>query len=404
MSKKLAELLDEPEVVVESVIKKLENLSGWESTDVRLLAEINNKSRAKHLELGLDPNDTTGPELYHALLAKLNKDEAKINLPSTTILNQVSGVHKNYNAYSLKRNIAKELLRSHPPRRLMKQLGFRSVDSMLKRENICVIYAGLPKIESSGWLNVFYRGLAKLTPSDFETQEIEIVKMTAQMWDYNNEEKVIATQVPLLGSVAVWDTSVGSVSLAMNVSQCINELRTISALIKLKNVEPNFGKNLVEIVQNQSKHPFKISILPITWQTVFNHYGQRATNEHTEFFGPHMLHEDIKAHNPINLLSKISPVFNWWKDVEYVAAKSKEGLVSLNLNDIVGSVGKNFEQRSLQHSRQSLWHEFLNRYFAHPSVEQHFMQRLETQSVPIMDLQTSGAPEQDIRQMIEAGV
>jgi hypothetical protein len=133
MSKKLAELLDEPEVVVESVIKKLENLSGWESTDVRLLAEINNKSRAKHLELGLDPNDTTGPELYHALLAKLNKDEAKINLPSTTILNQVSGVHKNYNAYSLKRNIAKELLRSHPPRRLMKQLGFRSVDSMLKR-------------------------------------------------------------------------------------------------------------------------------------------------------------------------------------------------------------------------------------------------------------------------------
>jgi hypothetical protein len=43
MSKKLAELLDEPEVVVESVIKKLEHLSGWESTDVRLLAEISNK-------------------------------------------------------------------------------------------------------------------------------------------------------------------------------------------------------------------------------------------------------------------------------------------------------------------------------------------------------------------------
>jgi hypothetical protein len=35
MSKKFAELLDEPEVVVESVIKKLEHISGWESTDVR---------------------------------------------------------------------------------------------------------------------------------------------------------------------------------------------------------------------------------------------------------------------------------------------------------------------------------------------------------------------------------
>jgi hypothetical protein len=403
MSKKLAELLDEPEVVVESVIKKLEHLSGWESTDVRLLAEISNKVRAKHLELGLDPNDTTGPELYHALIAKLKKDEEKFSLPSTTILNQVSGVHKNYHVYSLKRNVAKELLRSHPPRRLMKQLSFRSVDSMLKRENICELYAGLAKIESPRWLNVFNKDLAKLTPSDFETQEIEIVKMTHKRWD-NIKDKNIATPIPLLGSIAVWDTSVGSVSLAMNVCQSINELRTTSAHIKLKNVESNFGKSLVEIIQSQTEHPFKISVLPITWHTVFNYYGQRTSNEHTEFFGPHMLHEDIKAHNPLKLLSKISPVFNWWQDLEYVAAKSAEGLVSLNLYDIADSVGRNFEQRSLQHSRQSLWHEFLNRYFAHPSVEQHFMQKLETQTVPVLDLQPNSSPEHNIRQMIEAGV
>jgi hypothetical protein len=403
MSKKLAELLDEPEVVVESVIKKLEHISGWESTDVRLLAEINNKVLAKHLELGLDPKDTTGPELYHALLAKLNKDEEKFSLPANTIINQVSGVHKNYHVYSLKRNVAKELLRSHPPRRLMKQLSFRSVDSMLKRENVCELYVGLMKYESPRWLNVFYKDVAKLTPSDFETQEIEIVKMTPKRWNEINDENVAST-IPLLGSVAVWDTSVGSVSLALNVCQSINELRTISAHIKLKNVESNFGKNLVEILQSQKEHPFKISVLPITWHTIFNHYGQRTSSEHTEFFGPHMLHEDIKVHNPLKLLSKISPVFNWWQDLEYVAAKSAEGLVSLNLHDIVNSVGKNFDQRSLQHSRQSLWHEFLNRYFAYPSVEQHFMQKLETQTVPVLDLQPTSSPDHDIRQMIEAGV
>jgi hypothetical protein len=245
--------------------------------------------------------------------------------------------------------------------------------------------------------------VAKLTPSDFETQEIEIVKMTPKRWNEINDENVAST-IPLLGSVAVWDTSVGSVSLALNVCQSINELRTISAHIKLKNVESNFGKNLVEILQSQKEHPFKISVLPITWHTIFNHYGQRTSSEHTEFFGPHMLHEDIKVHNPLKLLSKISPVFNWWQDLEYVAAKSAEGLVSLNLHDIVNSVGKNFDQRSLQHSRQSLWHEFLNRYFAYPSVEQHFMQKLETQTVPVLDLQPTSSPDHDIRQMIEAGV
>jgi hypothetical protein len=51
-----------------------------------------------------------------------------------------------------------------------------------------------------------------------------------------------------------------------------------------------------------------------------------------------------------------------------------------------------------------LWHEFLNRYFAHPSVEQHFMQKLETQTVPVLDLQPNSSPEHNIRQMIEAGV
>jgi hypothetical protein len=103
------------------------------------------------------------------------------------------------------------------------------------------------KYESPRWLNVFYKDLAKLTPSDFETQEIEIVKMTPKRWNDINDENVAST-IPLLGSIAVWDTSVGSVSLAMNVCQSINELRTISAHIKLKNVESNFGKNLVEII------------------------------------------------------------------------------------------------------------------------------------------------------------
>jgi hypothetical protein len=64
MSKNLAHLLNQPEALVELAINKLEHLNGYESTDVRLLAEINNKVRTKTKELGLDPDDTTGPELY----------------------------------------------------------------------------------------------------------------------------------------------------------------------------------------------------------------------------------------------------------------------------------------------------------------------------------------------------
>jgi hypothetical protein len=285
----------------------------------------------------------------------------------------------------------------------MKQLSYRSVDSMIKRENICGLYAGLLNIESPRWLNVFYKDISKLTPSDFETQDIEIVKVSDNSLNSQNSNSATSI-VPLLGGVAILNDSIGNISLAVHVTQSINDLRSTSALIKHKNVEANFGSNLVEIIQNKTKHPLNISVLPISWHSIFHYYGQRSTKEHTEFFGPHLLHEDIKAHVPLKILGKISPVFNWWQDHEYVAASTEQGFVSLNLHDMVSSIDKTFDQRSKEHYRRSLWHEFLNRYFNHTSVEQYFMQQLEPQTVPIKDMQPNVSQEYGIRQMIEAGV
>jgi hypothetical protein len=52
-----------------------------------------------------------------------------------------------------------------------------------------------------------------------------------------------------------------------------------------------------------------------------------------------------------------------------------------------------------------LWHEFVNRYLAHPSVEQHFMQQLEPQTIPVNDLKTNQeSPEKEIAKMVEVGI
>jgi hypothetical protein len=147
-----------------------------------------------------------------------------------------------------------------------------------------------------------------------------------------------------------------------------------------------------------------ISLLPISWRTIFHHYGQRKSAEHTEFFGPHILHEDILTHNVMRSLSKIFPVLNWWQGFEHVAKKTEQGVVSLNLHDVIDSQGKDYREHSLVHFRKSLWHEFIDRYFAHPSVEQHFMQQLEPQPVPVVEIPESDNPEHEIRQMMELGV
>jgi hypothetical protein len=403
MSKKLAELLYEPEILVESAIKKLEHLSGFESTDVRLLVEINNKTRTKLADIGLDPDDTTGPELYHALLAKVENDEQTLNQNFGQIIRQITDAHKDYSVYALKQSVAKELLRNHPPRKLMKELSYRSVESMLKRENICTLFAFITAVESPRWLNVFWKDLAKITPSDFEVREISVISLTpkyATLTSGNSE----TISVPLMGAVMVNSNSGSKIALSLSIANSIGSLRSISAYIKLKNVESNFGKNLSDVIKDGLRDPLQVSRLPVSWRTIFHHYGQRDAREHTEFFGPHILHEDILAHNSIKTLSKISPIFTWWQDLEYVAKKTEQGIVSLNLIDVIKNAGLKFEERSLDHFRKSLWHEFIDRYLMHPSVEQHFMQQLEPQTIPIADIPMQANPENEIRQMMEVGV
>jgi hypothetical protein len=91
--------------------------------------------------------------------------------------------------------------------------------------------------------------------------------------------------------------------------------------------------------------------------------------------------------------------------MEHAAVKTEQGIVSFNLSDVMASRGKNFEQRSLSYFRDSVWHEFINRYLAHPSVEQHFMQQLEPQTVPVMDLEPNAeAQEKEIARMVGIGV
>jgi hypothetical protein len=134
MSRRLANLLDESELAVNNAIKKLESLSGFDSVDVKMLAEINGKARAKMEQLGLDPHDTEGTELYHALLTKYENDEKQLRsslgissnkLNAEEFINQIvkflefSGNQQN--VWALKRSVAKNLFKKHPPKVLMKK-------------------------------------------------------------------------------------------------------------------------------------------------------------------------------------------------------------------------------------------------------------------------------------------
>src|SRR5690606_13271164 len=93
-------------------------------------------------------------------------------------------------AWVMKKSVAKRMLHSSPPEKVMKHLGYSSVESMTKRENIAEIYGALRFAESASWLKKFNSNYKKLLPSDFEVRDIEIVVMKHELWKDIAEEFV----------------------------------------------------------------------------------------------------------------------------------------------------------------------------------------------------------------------
>lgn len=77
MSKILQKLLDVPEPMFSVGLAQLEKATGHSGIDVRLIADIIEKSHHVMRKLGLDINDTTGHELYLSLMSAVKRGEAE---------------------------------------------------------------------------------------------------------------------------------------------------------------------------------------------------------------------------------------------------------------------------------------------------------------------------------------
>ena len=175
-------------------IEELERASGRPSADIRLSAEVMQLARTKIAELGLDPSDTTGPELYGALHERLRRDETAVrealqidsDASASQVLSRVRQFVASHDArgrcFALKASVAKRLLKKKPPKAAMKALGYRSVDSMLKHEPLAQVLALAKLAESASWHRAYHAQYAKLQSTDFESRDITVLFPDASRW------------------------------------------------------------------------------------------------------------------------------------------------------------------------------------------------------------------------------
>jgi hypothetical protein len=373
MSKKLARLLGEADYKLARVIFKLEELSGEQSHDIRLLTENHRLLRDKLADLGLDPDDTNALELRHALANKLQSDvhtvHSALNISHDSPRDEVArNVLKAANEFSLKQPIlsvktvaAKRLLKEQPPKRLMKLLKYRGTESMLKREDPRKLFALLPAAESSSWNLRFAYKIKKLSHSDYEMRDVEFLRA-----GLGNQATTKVTYSPLMGAVVVLpglDLAERALEVIYQMLQAEEILQADSFYLKSYQFSHDFCERANRVFQSAEPPMVKI--------------------DGHEFIKWHHL-KDLFDHHVSSLerLSKIHPVLNWWREAASLA-QAEEPLVSLHLGDVFKFLRYGGSAEVSFNLKETLKTSLIRRYGQVPAVKDYIARQLDDKVIAL---------------------
>lgn len=413
MSKMLSKLLGAKEPLFSLALKQLEQDSGRQGIDIRLSTEISTKIRQRTNMLGLDPDDTTPEELYHALLGRIAKDDRQlaqsinINDPNDIadvlkkIKSTVEGLKIPRSCWVLKRSVAKRMLKQNPPKVVMKTLNYRSVDSMLKNENLGEIFGALRFAESSEWLNSFNENYKNLKPSDFESRLIEIIEMPMQRWGdiaetFIKKKRHNITHVKELGVILmlpIKEKKITGITITVLplLLHYINEIRLYSSFFKLKQMQPNFGSIVADTLNADPDTAVILGGQSIHWRVLQRYFGKLEKENHPEIFEPHVQPEDLHWRSAESVLYEIEPRIEFWKEMDYVGILDGNRPVTFNLMDTAVGYANNtsYKDRVIYHFRESLWNEIFARYMGEKTLEEQVLKQLDNDMIEPEDLEVS---------------
>jgi hypothetical protein len=404
MTRYLSRALGAAEPTFSQGIQQLEQAAGRPGTDIRLTAEIMRRTRDKIAELGLDPNDTTGQELYSALQERLKRDEATVrtalgiadgassNDVLTSIQNFLSKKHDAPKVcFALKASVTKRLLKKKPPKVAMKRLGYRSVDSMLKHESPANLYAAALMAEPAAWHKTFREQYAKLSPSDFESRPIALTLPDSKKWEQLAHEFVAEHHHNILsfrelGAVVLLpiDHHVDGLAITtlLLVLEEFNGIRSHSSYAKLQQVKPDFGKRLQQSSVAEPYTSAQLAGQPVPWRMIQRYYARFTDAYHPEIFEPHVQPEDLQWTSGERALTGLEPTLRFWEGSDVLGLLDEGGqIVSCNALDVALSYCNHlsFQDRIVHFVRDNLWHELMMHYLNQDNLENAVHQQLSAE-------------------------
>ncbi len=411
MTRVLSELLGINPPEFQAGLHQLERASGHGSTDIRLSTEVMQATQRKLKQLGLDPHDTTGPELYQALQSRLKMDnERLLSLlrekhdsvdevdDMTNIAKELNSLPLHKSCFALKLAVGKKLVKKHAPKHAMKALGYRSLDSMLKHEPLAAIYAASQLTESSSWHRQFIESYKKVKPTDFEIRPIVVVAPDSARWQKMAESHVTVRKhnvvgfrelgaIVLLPLPASRPPAAAMTSLLLGLHE-MNQVKAASTFLKLCQVKPDFALMVQQIIKGEPSLKTELFGRSVSWQVIQRYYARFNDRFRAEIFEPHIQAEDLSWHSIEKVLSYIDPGMEFWHHTTHLSMLHDHKPVSCNIIDVALNYCNelDYKQRVVQYFRHSLWHELIIRYLKHDNVEELVVGGLESDLVPVPEL------------------
>ncbi len=406
MTKFLSQALQAPEPFFRQGLARLEAANGHPNTDIRFSTEVVGTTKAKLRELGLDPNDTTPEELYHALQERVKSDDKRLNRTLRTLaathvsaeadlvdgmIHALKSLPDSSRSFSLKNSVLKTILKQVPPKKAMKQLGYRSLDSFLKHESSISMLASAYLCEDDHWHKRLLAQYKQLKASDFESRNIHIEQPKTQRWQKlaqqtvsQKKHNILALKeigalvfLPLPAKVPDGST-VASLSLALHE---LNEIRASGTFLKLCQVRPDFGKIVQKVASDEPQLDSGLLDQVVPWRLIQHYYSKLTHPDHSGALEPHLQMEDIAWHPIEASLCRIEPSLDFWQHSGHLGLLHDRRPVSMNVLDAaLGACNRlPFEHRPAHYFQRSLWHELMLRYLRPEAVERAVIGELQPQ-------------------------
>ncbi len=383
-------------------LNRLEAASGHQSTDIRLAAEIERAARAKLRELGLNPQDTTGMELYEALQQRVRDDDARLAGTLRRKYGDDAALHGSISralsdlpipkqVFALKPAVGKRLLKKMPPKQTVKALGYRSFDSLVRREPVLAVIAAAWLLESASWRKSMLDTYKKLTAADFEIRNLAVLAPDTKHW-HELAETIVARKKHNIVALKEWGAVVVlpfppvtppavTLTTLLIALHDMNEVRSCSTFLKLCQVRPDFGALLQAVVTDQPALSAELLDGAVPWHIIQRYYARFASRFREDLFEPHIQREDLSWHSVEKAISFIEPSMEFWHHTATLGMIDGHRPVSFNIIDAALNLcnGLPYQHRIVHYFQNSLWSELVIRYLKHDNVEQAVVGGLESQ-------------------------